>query len=97
MSNMKNKNNQIRNAILDSRATIFILPKQEIKDAIIKCSDPDINALSTELKSIFLEGKGLAVENKMVADYIEGRLDSKNSKVISMCELRVVEDTVKIN
>jgi hypothetical protein len=46
---------------------------------------------------IFLEGKGLAVENKMVADYIEGKLDSKNAKVISMCELRVVEDTVKIN
>lgn len=94
---MNTNDNQIRNAILDKKATMFLLPKQEMKDAIIKGSDPDIIGLPKEVKVYFLEGKGIAVENKMIADYMEGKLDSKNSKVISLCEIRVVQDTININ
>ena len=49
----------IRNAIMDSKAVMYLLPKQEIKDAIVKCNDVDINALSKEVKMIFLEGNGM--------------------------------------
>lgn len=88
---------QIRNAILDQKAVIFILPKQELKDCIINNSDVDIANLSNDLKTYFLEGKGIAVENKMIADYIEGKLDKKNSKLLSLCEIRVVQDTINIS
>lgn len=86
----------IRNAIMDSKAVMYLLPKQEIKDAIVKCNDVDINALSKEVKMIFLEGNGMSVENKMIADYLDNTLDKKNTKVISMCEIRVVQDTSTI-
>lgn len=86
----------IRNALMDKNVTFFVLPTKTIKDHIIKCDDPDINGLSQEVKSIFLEGKGLTVENKMVADYMDGMLDSKNHKIISLCEIRVLQDRVPV-
>lgn len=86
----------IKNALMDNGVTFFVLPTNAMKEHIVKCDDPDINSLSQEVKSIFLEGKGLTIENKMIADYIEGKLDSKNSKVISLCEIRVLQDRVPI-
>jgi len=81
---------------MDKGVTFFVLPTNAIKEHIIKCDDPDINGLSQEIKNIFLEGKGLTIENKMVADYMEGKLDSKNNKVISLCEIRVLQDRTPI-
>lgn len=89
-------NLQIRNAIMDKNSLMFLLPTKRIIDAIIHNSDDDINRLPLEIKTYFLEGKGVAIENKMVSDYIDGTLDSKNSKVISMCEVRVSQKQINI-
>lgn len=90
------KKDHIRNALMDSKVTFFILPTSKIKEHIVKCDDEEINKMPSELKSIFLEDKGIAVENKLIADYIDGVLDSKNTKVLSMCDIRVLQDIIPV-
>lgn len=82
---------------MDKNALMFLLPTKSIIDAILYNSDEDINKLPLELKTYFLEGKGIAIENKMVSDYIDGTLDQKNSKIISMCEVRVSQRQINIS
>jgi hypothetical protein len=93
---MLNKN-QLRNAVLDNRCVFFVLPTKELKDRIINLSDEKINSLSSELKAFFLEDKGFYVENEMIAKYIDGSLDDSNFHLLSMCDIRVMQDTIKIN
>ncbi len=81
---------------MDKNVTFFVLPKKDMIDHIIKCDDQDINSLPSEVKSIFLEGKGLSVENKMIADFMDNSLDAKNHKIISLCEIRVLQDRVPV-
>lgn len=90
------KKDHIRNALMDSKVTFFILPTKEIKEHIIKCDDEDVNGLPSDLKAIFLQDQGLAVENKMIADYMDGLLDKKNTKILAMCEVRVLQDRVPV-
>jgi len=87
---------ELRNAILDKKCTFFVLPTKELKEKIINASDENINALSSELKAFFLEDKGFYIENEMVAKYIDGSLDNKNFHLLSMCDIRVVQDPIKI-
>lgn len=87
---------QLRNAIMDNKCVFFVLPTAILKEKIIKASDEKINQLPNELKTLFLEDKGFYVENDMISKFVDGTLDEKNKYLLSMCDVRVMQDRIKI-
>ena len=95
ISNMLN-DVQLKNAIMDSRCIFFVLPTVALKEKIVKASDEKINQLPSELKTLFLEDKGFYVENDMISKFVDGSLDEKNKYLLSMCDIRVVQEKISI-
>lgn len=87
---------QIKNAIMDERCVFFVLPTAILKEKIVKASDAKINQLPNELKTLFLEDKGFYVENDMISKFVNGTLDEKNRYLLSMCDIRVMQDRIKL-
>jgi hypothetical protein len=91
-----NNINQIRNAIKDPKAMIYVIASEELKKKIISGSDPLINSMPKEASQLFLEGKALAVENDMIVKWLDGHIDAKNKKVLDLCNIRVFRDAINL-
>lgn len=88
--------NQIRNALLDPSSMIYVFATEELKKIITNGMDPVISSLPKEASAILLEGKALAVENKMIMDWLDGKIDIKNKRILDLCNIRVFRDTISI-
>lgn len=85
---------ELLNAIRDPKTVFFIIPTNELKKHIINNSDQDISSLPNEIKTSFLENKGYTVDSEMIEKYVKNTLDEKNKKLLSMCEIRVLQDRI---
>lgn len=88
--------NQIKNALKDPGALIYVLATDELKKIILNGSDPIISSLPLDASSMLLEGKAMAVEPKMIVDWLDGKIDAKNKKILDLCNIRVFRDTINI-
>jgi hypothetical protein len=88
--------NKIRNAAADPKAVIYVLATEELKKRIMNGSDPVVATMPKEASSILLEGKGMAVEGKMIIDWIDGRIDAKNKSVLDLCNIRIFMDSIEL-
>lgn len=88
--------NQIKNALKDPNSLIYVLATEDLKRIILNGSDPVISSLPSEASSMLLEGKAMAVEPKMIIDWLDGKIDTKNKKILDLCNIRVFRDTVNI-
>lgn len=88
--------NQIINAVQDKDATIYVIATEELKKLIISGSDPVISSLPKEASLMLLEGKGMAVEGSMVMDWINGKIDIKNKRILDLCDIKVYLKTINV-
>lgn len=45
---------------------------------------------------MLLEGKGMAVEGSMVMDWINGKIDIKNKRILDLCDIKVYLKTINV-
>lgn len=88
--------NKIRNAVRDLNALIYVLPTEDLKKFILNGGDPVISSLPVEASTMFLEGKGMAVENDMIIKWLDGNIDAKNKRILDLCDIKVYVDTINI-
>lgn len=88
--------NQIRNAIQDKDSTIYVLATEELKKLILNGGDPVISSLPKDASLMLLEGKGMAVESSMIMDWLNGKIDSKNKRILDLCDIKVYVNTINI-
>ena len=88
--------NQIRNAIQDKDATVYVLATDELKKLILQGGDPVISSLPKDASLMLLEGKGMAVENSMILDWLNGKIDNKNKRILDLCDIKVYLNTINI-
>lgn len=93
---MNNNDIRLRNAILDPSCIFFIKATQSLKEKICKSSDPIIDKLPAEVKLALLDDNGYVVENSMISKFVDGSLDSDNKHLLSLCDIRVLQDKIKI-
>jgi len=86
---------KIKKVIFDKKVSIFFVASTELKNLIAKGEHPMVKELPDVFKSILLVGDGLAIQKKMVWDWINGKLDAKNSFVLSNGEIRVLQQDMR--
>lgn len=87
---------KLKNAILDPNCIFFIKATQSLKEKICKSSDPVIEKLPKEVKLALLDDNGYVVENSMISRFVDGSLDDDNKHLLSLCDIRVLQDKIKI-
>jgi len=84
--------NKFKKAV-DGGATFMFRPYASIKSLIAGGNDPIISSLPDFMKEAILmclDGQGIWLDPKFIIKKLEGNLDSKNSYILSMGEIRVV-------
>jgi hypothetical protein len=83
---------QIKRILSNKEIDVYFVPSQSLQELILKNEHPMIKNIPEVLKKIFLEGNGIAIEKKMVFDWIEGKLDAKNSFMLQNGDIRVINN-----
>jgi len=68
----------------------FIVPSQQLNEMIVNGGSPLLKDLASNIRLPILEGKGVIISNKMIVDWIEGKLDLKNAFMLNNSEIRVL-------
>ncbi len=74
----------------------YLIPSPELCEMVIKNEHPCVKSLPSSYKILFAQKTPVYIDNKMVLDYIEGKLDTKNSFILSHGEIRVIDNSYKI-
>jgi hypothetical protein len=90
------KNEKLHNAIMDKNTLFFVLPKTELINMILSGNNAIINSLPVDMKTIFLEKRGLAIENELVEKYINGKIDERHKLILDNCDIRVFQEKISI-
>jgi hypothetical protein len=83
---------KIKEILYNKNVEIFCLPTLKLRELIAKGEHPIANKLGSNIKSIFLEGKGILIQKRLVLEWIEGRLDENHKFIFENSELRIRED-----
>lgn len=97
-SNPKIKENlpKIKEIIMNKNVTLFFIPSQKLKRMVSDPKHPMFKDMPNRHKAALLTGEGIFIQKKMVWDWISGKLDQKNSFVLSNGDIRVFDDNYKI-
>jgi len=87
----KNKS-RIKQILIDTDATIFFVANSTLKEQISK-DDEKVKDMPKSFKNILLSGNGIRIQKRMLLDWIDNKLDKKNSYVLSQGEIRITEDS----
>lgn len=83
---------KVKEILMNPDVEIFILPTPKLREMIFKNEHPTIKALGPNTKAVFLEGKGLKIQKIMVWRFITGTLDERHKLILSLGEIRVLEN-----
>ena len=83
---------RIKGLLSKEGVNIFFVPSPTLQELILKDEHPLVKTMNSELKKIFLNGDGVAIEKQLVYDLINGKLDEKNSFVLLNGDIRVIEN-----
>lgn len=93
---VKDKLPELKKILWDKDASIFFIPSAKLREIVLKGVEPKIQGLPDAMKSLILEGKGLAIQKRLVYELLAGTLDKKNEFILSHGEIRVVQDNKTI-
>ena len=75
---------------------VFFIASNWLRSVILHGEHPLVNGIPNELKALLIEGKGIALEKKMVLDWMDGKLDTKNAFILENGDIRIQGDFSKI-
>lgn len=71
----------------DDDAFFYALANSELKKRLINLSDPIVNRMPKSHKDILMEGKGIALDNKLLVKFACGETDRDTAHVLEMCDI----------
>jgi len=74
----------------------YFLPSAKLRELVLKGEHLNVKTLPKAYVKLFLEGKAVILENKMVIEYLEGNASVKNNWLLNLGEIRVVSNTFKL-
>lgn len=80
-------NQRLQNALANPDTVFFLVPTPRIKELIFQDEHPFIKALPVTVKAVLLEGKVYPLENQMVVDFVQKRLDPRNQFLLEHCDI----------
>ena len=89
---IKNRLPEIRKIIFDEKVTIYFVPSAKLKQLIAKGEHHLLKDMPDSFKAIILEGNGILIQKLMVYNWLRGKLDKKNSFILSNGELKITND-----
>ena len=87
----KDQIKEIKIALQNSNVTFFIVANQNLKELMSRGTSPLVSGISSLIRLPLLEGKGILISTKMVIEWIEGKLDLKNSLILNNSDIRIIE------
>lgn len=91
--------NKLRKAILDPKARFAFMPHASLKESIVRGTDETLKDMPQSMKEVLLSmpnDAAIAVDNRMVMRFLEGKLDEKNAYLFKMGEIIIVNDSMTI-
>jgi len=95
-SRIKENLPKIKKSLLDTNIVIYFVPSDKLKKELLSGTNPLLQGIPKSYVSVFLEGKGLIIQKRMLFEWLEGKLDDKNSYMLSNGEIKVVGGTTNI-
>jgi hypothetical protein len=87
---------KIKKALLNKDISIYFVPSEKLKKELLAGNNPMIQGIPKTFVTILLENKGLVIQKQMLFKWLEGKLDQKNSYMLSNGEVKIVDSTVNI-
>lgn len=87
---------RIYELIMNKNVTIYFVPSSNLRELISKNEHPYVKDIPSSFKAILLSGNGLLIQKKMVWNWLNGKLDSKNSWILSNGDLRVSDSDLNL-
>jgi len=89
---LKNNKARLKKILLnfDSTIVFYFIPSPELRGIVAKGEEPLIKDMPDKMKELILSGVGHGIQKKMVYDFLTGKLDKKNTFILSNGEIRVV-------
>jgi len=90
--NVKGKLTELHRVLWDKNISLFFIPSAKLKEVVLRGIDPKIQGLPDGMKTLILEGKGVAIQKRLVYELLSGTLDEKNSFILNNGEIRVTQN-----
>ena len=82
---------EIKKIIFNDKVTIYFVPSSDLRYQISKGENPLLKDMPDSFKALLLEGKGIIIQKMMVYNFLIGKLDKKNSFILSNGDLRIAD------
>ena len=89
---VKGKFPELHRVLWDKNISLFFIPSAKLKETVLRGIDPKIQGMPDGMKTLILEGKGMAIQKRLVYELLIGTLDEKNSFILNNGEVRVLQD-----
>lgn len=82
---------KIKNILLEEKDTeIYYQASQDLIDLIIADQHPMVKPIPKSFKEVLVQGLGLKIQKRMMIDWIDNKLDDKNSFMLANGEIKLV-------
>ena len=95
-SRIKENLPKIKKSLLDTNIVIYFIPSDKLKKEMLAGTNPLLQGMPKSYVSVLLENKGLVIQKRMLFEWLEGKLDDKNSYMLSNGEIKIVGGTSDI-
>ena len=95
-SRVKEKLPKIKEKLLDKNISVYFIPSNKLKKEMITGNNPLLTGIPETFLTILLDNKGIVIQKQMLFEWLEGKLDQKNSYILSNGEIKIVGSTVNI-
>lgn len=82
--------NKLRSFFNDQNVTFYILPNAKLQQIIAKGQHPVSRGMPVNRKAQLLSGSGVVVTSRMVWNFLNGKLDQKQTFILENSDIRVV-------
>ncbi len=89
---------EIKTKLQKNDVTFFIVPTAQLKEIITKGESPLVQGLASSICLPILEGNGVIISTRMLIEWMEGKLDIRNSFILNNSDIRILgEGNFKIS
>ena len=87
---IKEKMKKIESFIMRDDILLYFLPSSKLKNIVAQGEAKILKGMPDKHKASILSGEGIYVQKRMVMDWIKGKLDEKNSFILSNGDIRMI-------
>jgi hypothetical protein len=95
-SRIKENLPKIKKVLLNKDISIYFVPSEKLKKELISGNNPLLQGIPKTFVTILLDDKGLVIQKQMLFKWLEGKLDQKNSYILSNGEVKIVDSTINV-